>query len=102
MAAHREVVAMSSNTPPFGFFDPHILATLEKTFNTTWPVLEAHEPFRDSERETELKLGLSQTLVALVAEGVTDANRLRNLALERLPLRLHSSAAPRPPVCTEN
>ena len=83
-----------SSTPPFGFFDPEMLATLEQTFlatleqtfNATWPVLEAHEPCLDSEKETELKLGLSQTLVALVAEGVTDADRLRKFALERLPL----------------
>jgi hypothetical protein len=75
-----------SSTPPFGFFDPEMLATLEQTFNATWPVLEAHEPCLDSEKEAELKLGLSQTLVALVAEGVTDADRLRKFALERLPL----------------
>ena len=49
-----------SSTPPFGFFDPEILATLEQTFNATWPVLEAHEPCLDSEKEAELKLGLSR------------------------------------------
>jgi hypothetical protein len=75
-----------SSTPPFGFFDPEMLATLEQTFNATWPVLEAHEPCLDSEKEAELKLGLSRTLVALVAEGVTDADRLRKFVLERLPL----------------
>ena len=31
-----------------------------------------------------MKLGLRQTLVALVAEGVTEADRLRKFALERL------------------
>jgi len=82
-----------SNTPPFGFFDPEMLATLEQTFNATWPVLAAHEPFLDSEKEAELKLGLSQTLVALVAEGVTEADRLRKFALERLPLTPHAPAA---------
>ena len=79
-----------SSTPPFGFFDPDMLATLEQTFNATWPVLEAHEPLLNSEREAELKLGLSRTLVALVAEGVTDADRLRKFALERLPLTQHA------------
>ena len=82
-----------SSTPPFGFFDPEMLATLEQTFNDTWPVLEAHEPFLDSEKEAELKLGLSRTLVALVAEGVTDADRLRKFALERLPLTPQAPAA---------
>ena len=85
-----------SSTPPFGFFDPDMLATLEQTFNATWPVLEAHEPFLNSEKEVELKLGLSQTLVGLVAEGVTDADRLRKFALERLPLTPHAPAASKP------
>ena len=53
---------MSSSNPPFGFFDPDMLATLEQTFNATWPVLEAHEPFLNSDKEAELKLGLSETL----------------------------------------
>ena len=87
---------MSSKNPPFGFFDPDMLATLERTFNATWPVLEAHEPFLDSEREAELKLGLSRTLVALVAEGVTDADRLRKFALERLPLMSQVPSASKP------
>ena len=79
-----------SSTPPFGFFDPDMLTTLELTFNATWPVLEAHEPFLNSEKEAELKLGLSRTLVTLVAEGVTDADLLRKFALERLPLTPHA------------
>ena len=87
---------MSSRNPPFGFFDPDMLATLERTFNATWPVLEAHEPFLDAEKEAELKLGLSRTLVALVAEGVTDADRLRKFALERLPLMSQAPAASKP------
>ena len=81
---------MSSRNPVFGFFDPNMLATLEQTFNATWDVLEAHEPFLDAEKEAELKLGLSRTLVALVAEGVTDADRLRKFALQRLPLTPHA------------
>jgi hypothetical protein len=77
---------MGSSTPSFGFFDPVMLATLEQTFNAAWPLLEAQEPFLASEKEAELKLGLSQTLVALVADGVTDADELQKLALARLPL----------------
>jgi hypothetical protein len=85
---------MSSSKPPFGFFDPDMLATLEQVFNATWPVLEAHEPFLDSKKEAELKRGLSQALVALVAEGVTDADRLRQFALERLPLTPPAASEP--------
>lgn len=77
---------MTSANTVFGFFDPDILAVLKQSFDATWPVLEAHEPFLDSEKRAELELGLSRTLVALVGEGVIDAEQLRRLALERLPL----------------
>jgi len=83
---------MDSNTPSFGFFDPDMLATLEQTFNVAWPVLEAHEPLLDSEEKVEL--GLSHTIVSLVAEGVTDANQLQIQVLARLPLRRHGPSAP--------
>jgi hypothetical protein len=64
---------MTCKNPPFGFFDPEILAVLERSFDAAWPVLEAHEAFLDSEKRKELQLGLSRTLVALVGEGVIDA-----------------------------
>ena len=79
---------MDSHTPSFGFFDPEMLATLEETFKAAWPLLEAQEPCLASEQQAELRLGLSQTFVALVADGVTDADQLQKLALARLPLWL--------------
>ena len=77
---------MDSSTPSFGFFDPEMLSTLEHTFNAAWPLLKAREPFLASEQVAQLRLGLSRTLVALVAAGVTDADELQKLALGRLPL----------------
>jgi len=76
---------MDTKTPSFGIFDPEMLATLEQTFKATWPLLE---------KESELKLGLSQTIVALVAEGVIGANELQKLALARLLLPLHEAPSP--------
>jgi hypothetical protein len=87
---------MTSKNPPFGFFDPETLSVLEQSFDATWPVLEANEPFLDSEMRRELRRGLSQTLVALVGEGVIDADQLRSLALERLPLTPREARKPRP------
>jgi hypothetical protein len=49
-------------------------------------VLRAHETDDDKERQRALSVALSETLVALVAEGVSDADQLRNGALLRVPL----------------
>jgi hypothetical protein len=44
-------------------------------------------PFRDFERDSEFKTALSQKLLTLAAEGVTDPNELREWALESPVLR---------------
>ena len=48
-------------------------------------VLQARDPFRDFERAYELKAALSQKLVSLAADGVTDPVELREWVLEDLP-----------------
>ena len=49
-------------------------------------MLQARDPFRDLERAHELRTALSQKLMTLVADGVTDPIELREWALESLPL----------------
>jgi len=65
-------------------YDPALLAAVEQAFDATWTVLEAREPFRDFDKDNELKTELSQKLNALAADGVTDAIELREWALEGL------------------
>ena len=59
-----------------------MLATVEQAFDSTWVVLQTRYPFRDFERDSELKTALSQKLLTLAAEGVTDPVELREWALE--------------------
>lgn len=75
---------MGSRNPPPNSYDPALLAAVEQAFDATWTVLEAREPFRDFDKDNELKTELSHKLNALAADGVTDAIELREWALEGL------------------
>ena len=67
--------------------DPYRLKTLDalgQAFDATWVVLQARNPFRDFESDSELKTALSRKLTTLAADGVTDPVELREWALESL------------------
>jgi hypothetical protein len=64
-----------------------MLEALDQAFDATWAVLQMRDPFRDLERDHELRAALSQKLTALAADGVTDPAELREWALESLLLR---------------
>ena len=66
---------------------PAMLATMEQAFDSTWVVLQARYPFRDFERDWDLKTALGQELFTLTTEGVTDPIELREWALESTLLR---------------
>jgi hypothetical protein len=78
---------MGSKNPPINLYDPAMLATMEQAFDSTWVVLQARYPFRDFERDSELKTALGQKLSTLATEGVTDPIELREWALESTLLR---------------
>jgi len=75
---------MGSRNPPPNLYDPALLAAVDWAFDATWTVLQARDPFRDFDRDNELKTELSHKLSALAADGVTDAIELREWALEGL------------------
>jgi hypothetical protein len=78
---------MGSRNPRIDLYDPKTLEALGQAFDATWVVLQTRDPFRDFERDLDLKTALSLKLTALAADGVTDAVELREWALESLPLR---------------
>ena len=71
--------------PQINPYDPKTLDALGEAFDATWVALQARDPFRDFERAFELRTALSQRLMALAADGVTDPIELREWALESLP-----------------
>ena len=77
---------MTSPNPQFDRHNPKALEALGQAFDETWIVLQARDPFRDFERDYELKTALNHKLMALAADGVTDPIELREWALESLLL----------------
>jgi len=78
---------MGSLNPQVDLYDPKTLKALAQAFDATWVEVQARDPFRDFERDLELKTALNQKLVALAKDGVTDPIELREWALESLLLR---------------
>ena len=67
-------------------YDPKTLAAMDQAFAAVWRMLRADDPFRDYARDTELRIAIGKKLLNLVADGVTDPLRLRNLTVESLLL----------------
>ena len=65
-------------------YDPKTLAAMDQAFAAVWRMLSADDPFRDDASDSELKIAIGTKLLNLVADGVTDPLRLRNLTVEGL------------------
>ena len=61
-------------------------AAMRRAFDAAWATIRAHETEDDKGRDQELRVALNETLIALAAEGITDAQQLRSEALQRTPL----------------
>ncbi len=72
--------------PPIDPYSPKTLEALIQAFDATWLLVQARDPFRDFERDWELKTAVSQKLTTLAADGVTDPIELREWVLESLLL----------------
>ena len=70
-------------------YDPKTLAAMDQAFAAVWRMLRADDPFRDYARDSELRIAIGKKLLNLVADGVTDPLRLRNLTVQGLLLRPH-------------
>jgi hypothetical protein len=66
--------------------NPEVVAAMERAFQDVWAVLYAHLPLDGGDAVKEHSIALSQTLVALVADGITDPRELRRKALEVMAL----------------
>ena len=66
-------------------YDPELLGVLEQAFDAVWATLYAHMPLA-ADHAKELKVALSQTLIALAADGITESQELHRKALENMAL----------------
>jgi hypothetical protein len=73
----------SQNRRP-DIYDPQTLAVMDQAFAAIWNVLRADDAFRDYANDSELRIAIGRKLLHLVADGVTDPSRLRQLTVESL------------------
>ena len=66
--------------------DPKTLAAIDLAFDGAWNVLQTRDLLARFTNDSELQAELSQRLVVLASDGVTDAEELRRLALASFPL----------------
>jgi hypothetical protein len=75
---------MGSFQPPVGSFQSEELAVLQKVFDDVWSTIETHRPTQA--QNDELKTMVSETLCAIAASGVMDAEQLRSKTLANFEL----------------
>ena len=75
-----------SQNPRLDIYHPKTLVVMDQAFAAIWNVLRAGDPFRDYANDSELRVTIGQKLLNLVADGVTDPSRLRDLTVESLLL----------------
>jgi len=73
---------MTSQNPRPNIYDPKTVAVMDQAFAGIWNALRADDPFRDYANDSELRIAIRHKLMELVADGVTDPSRLRNLTAE--------------------
>jgi hypothetical protein len=84
-----EGAQMTFQNPRSDIYDPKTLAVMDQAFAAIWYDVRADDPFRDYANDSELRIAIGKTLLNLVADGVTDPNRLRQLTVDSLSLRGH-------------
>lgn len=78
---------MSSTTQSRENYSRTNFDAIEQAFRSVWKTLYAHVS-SDTTQAEELKIQLSQTLVSLVSDGITDPKELRRRALENMAFSL--------------
>jgi hypothetical protein len=66
--------------------DDATMKTVKAAFHDVWATIEAHDPFRDTAGDDDLKAAIIRKLLDLVSLGKTSQDELRSEALKQLPL----------------
>jgi hypothetical protein len=78
---------MTTRNPQIDIYDPKMLEGMDQAFAAIWAIVRG--PVRNSENDCELRIAVGRKLLNLVAEGVTDPIRLRQLTVKSLFLPGH-------------
>ena len=66
-------------------FGPAERLLLHQVYDAAWAVIQAHDPFCDSDQTELLQSALRRKLVVLAANGERDPQTLRSLLLTEMP-----------------
>jgi hypothetical protein len=77
---------MGSSRSVSSHCDPKTLAAIDHAFDGAWSVLETRDLLARFANDYELQEELSQRLMVLASDGVTDPEELRRQALASFPL----------------
>jgi hypothetical protein len=69
---------MTSQIPRLDVYDPKTLAVMDQAFASIWATVHHYE------NDSDLRIAVGRKLLNLVADGVTDPIRLRQLTVESL------------------
>ena len=83
---------MTSQNSRLDVYDPKTLAAMDQAFAAVWHMLRADDFSRGYAIDTRLRIAIGKKLLNLVADGMTDPLRLRNLTVESLLVRRHWDA----------
>ena len=76
----------TSKKPALDYCDPKITSIVEDAYDAVWAIVQNANPSNGAKTECERKVELSQTIGALVVDGVNDPAELRERALASLSL----------------
>ena len=79
---------MTSHDPRADIYNLKTLAAMDQAFAAAWRMLRKDERFRDNASDSVLRIAIGRKLLNLVANGVIDPLRLRNLTVKSL-LQFH-------------
>ena len=80
--------------PQLDIYDPKTLAVMDQAFAAIWTTIRG--PVRNNANDSELRIEVGHKLLNLVADGVTDPIRLRQLTVRSLFSRAHAAINPSP------
>ena len=66
------------------YCDPKITSAVDEAYEAVWAIIETSDTSNGAKTECERKVELSQTICALVVNGVTDPAELRDRAFASL------------------
>ena len=81
---HLAELTDCGSPPAVDYCDPKITSAVDEAYEAVWAIIQNCDPSNGAKTKCEREADLSQTIGALVVDGVTDPGELRDKALVTL------------------